>query len=67
MDKDLKELVNTEHISEVEIVDFIATYEKLVKLDILKNDKFEKVLNRLGITNDEDLYIFDENSEYTFN
>jgi len=59
------ELIKNENISEIEIVELIETYQTLVKSNILSNEGFVDILNRLGIEQTgENMFSFDEDTEY---
>ena len=63
---DVKELMEMENISEIEIVEMIHTYQKLVSFGVLSNDVFDKILVDLGIEKTgENVYSIDEDTEYS--
>lgn len=65
MKTEVIELIENENISEIEIVEFIETYQVLVKSNILSNDGFVDILNRLGVEQTgENMFSFDEDTEY---
>lgn len=65
MKTEVIELIENENISEIEIVEFIETYQTLVKSNILSNEGFVDILNRLGIEQTgENTFILDEETEY---
>lgn len=63
----LKELLETSQIGEPEIVDLIHSYYKLVTAELFTQEEFDTVLERLGITQNGNVFIFNENITYTFN
>lgn len=65
MKTEVIELIENENISEIEIVEFIETYQTLVKSNILSNEGFVDVLNRLGVEQTgENMFSLDEDTEY---
>ena len=65
MKTEVIELIENENISEIEIVEFIETYQTLVKSNILSNEGFVDILNRLGVEQTgENTFILDEDTEY---
>lgn len=65
MKTEVIELIENENISEIEIVEFIETYQTLVKSNILSNEGFVDVLNRLGVEQTgENTFSLDEDTEY---
>ena len=65
MKTEVIELIENENISEIEIVEFIETYQTLVKSNILSNEGFVDILNRLGVEQTgENMFSFDEDTEY---
>ena len=63
----LKELLETSQIGEPEIVDLIHSYYKLVTAKLFTQEEFNTVLERLGITQNGNVFIFNEDMTYTFN
>jgi hypothetical protein len=67
MKTEVKELLESENISEIEIVELIQTFQKLVKYNILKEESFLELLSNLGVEKtDENVFLIDEDIEYTF-
>jgi hypothetical protein len=65
MKTEVIELIENENISEIEIVEFIETYQTLVKSNILSNEGFVDILNRLGVEQTgENMFSLDEDTEY---
>lgn len=65
MKTEVIELIENENISEIEIVEFIETYQTLVKSNILSNEGFVDILNRLGVEQTgENTFSLDEDTEY---
>lgn len=67
MTKQLQELLNTSQISEPEIVNLLNSYHKLVDYKLFTQEEFNIVLDRLGIKQDNNTFIFNEDMSYTFN
>lgn len=63
----LQELLETSQIGEPEIVDLLNSYYKLVNTELFTQEEFNIVLDRLGIKQDGNIFIFNENISYTFN
>jgi hypothetical protein len=67
MKTEVKELLESENISEIEIVELIQAFQKLVKYNILKEESFLELLSNLGVEKtDENVFLIDEDIEYTF-
>lgn len=65
MKTEVVNLLETENISEIEIVELIHTYQKLVKFEILSDNGFEDILYRLGVKQiSENMFSLDEDTEY---
>lgn len=67
MTDQLIELLETQQISEPEIVDLLNSYYKLVKVKFFTQEEFNVVLGKLGITQEGNVFTFNENMSYTFN
>jgi len=67
MTEQLQELLETSQIGEPEIVDLLHSYYKLVIAELFTQDEFNVVLNRLGIVQDGNTFLFKEDMSYTFN
>ena len=67
MTEQLQELLNTSQISEPEIVNLLNSYHKLVDSKLFTQEEFNIVLDRLGIKQDGNTFIFNEDMSYTFN
>jgi hypothetical protein len=63
----LIELLETSQISEPEIVDLLNSYYRLVQVDFFTQEEFNVVLTKLGITQEGNVFIFNEEMKYTFN
>ena len=63
----LNELLNTHQISEPEIVDLLNSYYRLVQSKFFTQEEFNIVLGKLGITQEGNVFIFNEDMKYTFN
>ena len=65
MKTEVVNLLETENISEIEIVELIHMYQKLVKFEILSHNGFEDILYRLGVKQiSENMFSLDEDIEY---
>ena len=51
MTEQLKELIKNDEIKELEIIELIETYQKLVNLNILSDSDFCNLLEDLGVEN----------------
>lgn len=49
MTQELKEMIDNNQISEMEIVEFLATLKKLSKTEVLDSRNFELVLDHFGM------------------
>jgi hypothetical protein len=67
MTEQLQELLETYQIGEPEIVDLLHSYYKLVIAKLFTQDEFNVVLDRLGIVQDGNTFLFKEDMSYTFN
>jgi hypothetical protein len=67
MTEQLQELLNTSQISGPEIVDLLCSYYKLVETKLLSQEEFNIVLDKLGIKQDGNTFILNEDMSYTFN
>ena len=67
MTEQLQELLNTSQISGPEIVDLLSSYCKLVETKLLSQEEFNIVLDKLGIKQDGNTFILNEDMSYTFN
>jgi hypothetical protein len=63
----LQELLETSQIGEPEIVDLIHSMYKLVQGGLFNQNEFDWILNRLGIKQEGNVFIFNEDMSYTFN
>jgi len=63
----LTELLETQQISEPEIVDLLNSTYKLVEGGLFNQNEFDWILNRLGIKQNGNTFIFNEDMSYTFN
>jgi hypothetical protein len=63
----LIELLETNQISKPEIVDLLSSYYRLVQVDFFTQEEFNFVLTKLGITQEGNSFIFNEDIQYTFN
>jgi hypothetical protein len=65
MTSKLQELLNTQQIGEPEIIDLLLAYNKMVNAELFSQKEFDLVLERLGITKDNDTFILTEDVTYT--
>jgi hypothetical protein len=63
----LQEMLETSQIGEPEIVDLLSSYYKLVNAELFTQEEFNLVLDRLGIKQEGNVFIFNEDISYTFN
>jgi hypothetical protein len=63
----LQEMLETSQIGEPEIVDLLSSYYKLVNTELFTQEEFNLVLDRLGIKQEGNVFIFNEDISYTFN
>ncbi len=63
----LIELLETNQISKPEIVELLSSYYKLVQVEFFTQEEFNVVLTKLGITQERNSFIFNEDIQYTFN
>jgi len=63
----LIELLETNQISKPEIVELLSSYHKLVQVEFFTQEEFNVVLTKLGITQEGNSFIFNEDIQYTFN
>jgi hypothetical protein len=61
------ELLETRQITEPEIVDLLNSYHRLVQAKFFKQEDFDKVLQKLGITQEGNVFTFNDEMSYTFN
>jgi hypothetical protein len=65
--ENINDLISTEQINEVNLIDFIKTYNDLVKLKILSEESFNSMLTNLGVQiTDDNTYSFNGEFEYRF-
>ena len=67
MTQNLTELLETSQISEPEIVDLLKSLHRLVNGGLFNQAEFDWILNRLGIKQEGNTFIFNEDMSYTFN
>ena len=65
MTEQLSELIKNEEINQLDVVELIQTYQKLVTLNVLSVDEFQTLLNKLGVNNPEpNKFVLDEDCSY---
>ena len=68
MKKELLELLETQQITQNELIELLHGYYKLVKAKVFTQEEFNVVLERLGVElKSGNVFVFDENSEYILN
>jgi hypothetical protein len=67
MTEQLQELLETSQIGEPEIVDLLHSMHKLVQGGLFNQNEFDWILNRLGIKQEGNVFIFNDDMSYTFN
>ena len=66
MKKELLELLETQQITQNELIELLHGYYKLVIAKVFTQEEFNVVLEKLGIKlKSENVFVFDENTEYT--
>ena len=66
MSPNLKQLIENNEVSEIEIVEFLATIKKLSKNNVLDNRNFDMVLNHFGLKKKKGWIKFNKTSKYKF-
>lgn len=66
MEQKLVDLIENQKIGEPEIVDLLSSYQKLVQNDLFSQSEFDVVLERLGITKENDVFTLEDGVSYTF-
>jgi hypothetical protein len=65
MTEKLLESIENDEISQLEIIELIETYQKLVNLDVLEVETFQNLLDKLGVSNPEpNKFVLDEDCTY---
>ena len=66
MSPNLKQLIENNEVSEIEIVEFLATIKKLSKNNVLDDRNFDMVLNHFGLKKKKGWIKFNKTSKYKF-
>jgi len=64
MSPNLKQLIENNEVSEIEIVEFLATIKKLSKNDVLDSRNYKMVLDHFGLKEKKDWIKFSKTSKY---
>lgn len=64
MSPNLKELIDTHQVSEMEIVEFLSTLKKLSQNNVLDNRNYKLVLNHFGMKKKKGWIKFGNSSKY---
>ena len=64
MSPNLKELIDTNQVSEIEVVEFIATLRKLSHNNVLDNRNYKLVLEHFGLKKKKGWIKFGSGSKY---
>jgi len=66
MSPNLKKLIDTNQVSEIEVVEFIATLRKLSHNNVLDNRNYKLVLEHFGLKKKKGWIKFSKTSKYKF-
>jgi len=66
MSPNLKELIENNVVSEIEVVEFLATLKKLSQNNVLDNKNYDIVLDHFGLEMKNEWIIFDDDVKYKF-
>jgi hypothetical protein len=64
MSPNLKELIENNVVSEMEVVEFLATLKKLSQNNVLDSKNYDIVLDHFGLEMKNKWIIFDDNVKY---
>ena len=68
MTKKINDLIENDEIREFDLVEFINTYNKLVKLNVLSEKQFQKDLKTFGVEQKKkNNFVLNDDTQYTFN
>ena len=68
MTKKINDLIENDQIREFDLVEFVNTYNKLVKLNVLSEKQFQKDLKTFGIQQKKkNTFVLNDETEYTLN
>jgi hypothetical protein len=64
MSPNLKELIENNVVSEIEVVEFLATLKKLSQNNVLDSKNYDIVLDHFGLKMKNEWIIFDDDVKY---
>ena len=64
MSPNLKELIENNVVSEIEVVEFLATLKKLSDNNVLDSKNYDIVLDHFGLELKDEWIIFDDDVKY---
>jgi hypothetical protein len=64
MSPNLKQLIENNEVSEIEIVEFLATIKKLSKNEVLDSRNYKMVLDHFGLKEKKEWIKFSKTSKY---
>jgi hypothetical protein len=64
MSPNLKELIENNVVSEIEVVEFLATLKKLSHNNVLDSKNYDIVLDHFGLELKDEWIIFDDDVKY---
>jgi hypothetical protein len=64
MSPNLKELIENNVVSEIEVVEFLATLKKLSQNNVLDGKNYDIVLDHFGLEMKNEWIIFDDDVKY---
>jgi hypothetical protein len=64
MSPNLKQLIENNEVSEIEIVEFLATIKKLSKNEVLDGRNYKMVLDHFGLKEKKEWIKFSKTSKY---
>jgi hypothetical protein len=66
MSPNLKELIENNEVSEMEVVEFLATLKKLSQNNVLDSKNYDIVLDHFGLKIKNGWIVFDDDVKYKF-
>lgn len=64
MSPNLKQLIENNEVSEIEIIEFLATIKKLSKNEVLDSRNYKMVLDHFGLKEKKEWIKFSKTSKY---
>jgi hypothetical protein len=64
MAPNLKQLIENNEVSEIEVVEFLATLKKLSQNNVLDSKNYDIVLDHFGLKTKNEWIIFDDDVKY---